>query len=175
MFRYLKKLKHHLRLIKLKKDVKLCGANIEISPNFEIGDRENLELGDYIYIGPNSSIWATGGIKIKSNVIIGPRVTIHSSNHNYENCDLLPYDKTTILKPVKICSHVWIGDNVMICPGVTIGEGSIVAMGSVVTQDVDALTVVGGNPAKLIKKRVCLNFSGLVDNEQFYLKQKWRC
>lgn len=174
MFRYLGKLKHHLRLIKLKRDVQLFGANIEISKGFEIGDRKGLELGDYIYIGPNSSIWATGGIKIESNVIIGPRVTIHSSNHNYENCELLPYDKITILKPVKICSHVWIGDNVMICPGVTIGEGSIVAMGSVVTKDVEALSVVGGNPAKLIKKRACSNFAELVNNEQFYLKQKWK-
>jgi acetyltransferase-like isoleucine patch superfamily enzyme len=62
----------------------------------------------------------------------------------------------------------------MICPGVTIGEGSIVAMGSVVTKDVEALSVVGGNPAKFIKKRACSNFAELVNNEQFYLKQKWK-
>ncbi len=54
--------------------------------------------------------------------------------------------------PIKICSNAWIGMNCIILKGVTIGEGAIVAAGSVVTKDVDPWTIVGGNPAKLIKQ-----------------------
>jgi len=55
-------------------------------------------------------------------------------------------------KPIKVCSNAWIGMNCIILKGVTIGEGAVVAAGSVVTKDVPAWTVVGGNPAKFIKK-----------------------
>jgi maltose O-acetyltransferase len=65
----------------------------------------------------------------------------------------LPYDKVRIKKAVVIEDCVWIGESVCIVPGVTIGEGAIVAMGSVVTRDVPPLAVVGGAPARVIKMR----------------------
>lgn len=60
-------------------------------------------------------------------------------------------DKPPFVK-VKIGSRVWIGINVTICPGVSIGDNSIIAAGSVVTKDVPANVIVGGNPARVIKK-----------------------
>jgi acetyltransferase-like isoleucine patch superfamily enzyme len=59
-----------------------------------------------------------------------------------------------ITKPITIKDNVWIATGAMVLPGVTIGEGAVVAAGAVVTKDVDDWMVVGGNPAKVIKKRV---------------------
>ncbi|GAB0173093.1 hypothetical protein NHP164001_11090 [Helicobacter trogontum] len=69
------------------------------------------------------------------------------------NHDINPYNRaTTFCKPIHIGNRVWIGINATICPGVTIGENSIIAAGAVVTKDVPSNVIVGGNPAKIIKK-----------------------
>lgn len=148
--------------------------HIIINEKSIFGDYKNIEWGDYIYIGPYAYIWATGGLKIGNNVIIGPRVTIHTSNHNYENRKLLPYDGKTILKRVIIEDNVWIGDHVLITLGVIIGEGSIIAMGSVVTKDVPKCSLVGGNPAKIIKKLNIEEYESLKKQKKFYLKYKFQ-
>ena len=62
-----------------------------------------------------------------------------------------------ITKPITIKDNVWVATGAIVLPGVTIGEGAVVAAGSVVTKDVEPWTVVGGNPAKFIKKRVLMN------------------
>lgn len=172
-FYFIFSLVHKLRLIRLRLKLLKIGNGSVVSKGFEIGDSQNISIGNYVYIGPNSSIWGTGGVTIMDSVIIGPRVTIHSSNHDYNSEDLLPYGRATILKPVTIERCVWIGDKVMIAPGVTIGEGSIIAMGSVVTKDIPKFSVAGGNPAKVIKVRKCSNYESLVKEEKFYLKNKF--
>ena len=77
---------------------------------------------------------------------------ILSTNHNYEGSKI-PYDEAYIKKSVIIEDYVWFGIGVKILPGVTVGEGAIVGMGSVVTRDVPPCAIVGGNPAKVIKYR----------------------
>ena len=62
-----------------------------------------------------------------------------------------------ITKPIMIMDNIWIASGAMILPGVTIGEGAVVTAGSVVVKDVEPWTVVGGNPAKMIKKRELKN------------------
>jgi acetyltransferase-like isoleucine patch superfamily enzyme len=86
-------------------------------------------------------------------VFIGPRVTIVTTNHNYDTGQSLPYDHVSISEPVLTEDCVWIGAGVCIVPGVTIREGAIVGMGAVVTRDVPAMAIVGGNPARVIKYR----------------------
>ena len=135
---------------------------------------EEIFIGDYVHIGPGARIAATGGVTIGTGTIMGPRVTIHSSNHRYDGDGLssLPYDGVTILRRVSIGEHVWIGDNVMICPGVQIGEGAVIAMGSVVTKDVPPLGIVGGNPASLIKMRDRTRYEKLKQAGASYLRRK---
>ena len=148
------------------------GENVQLPADAEFGEPENLFFGKNIYLGPGASLWATGTITIEDNVIFGPRVTIHSSNHRYEGGEALPYDGVTILRPVRICQNVWVGANTLVAPGVTVHEGAVVAMGSVLTKDVPAGAIVGGNPAKVIKYRDMERYERLKAEGKFYLKLK---
>lgn len=88
-----------------------------------------------------------GGIELEDNVLIGPEVKILSVNHPLD-----PKNRRgVILKSVKIRRNAWIGAGVTVCPGVTIGENSVIGAGSVVTKDVPSNTVYAGVPAKFIK------------------------
>ena len=82
----------------------------------------------------------------------GIECMIITQNHNYEGASL-PYDRTYIKKTVIIGDCVWFGNRVTVVGNVTIGEGAIIAAGAVVTKDVPPLSIVGGNPAKVIKYR----------------------
>lgn len=114
---------------------------------------EMVELGDDVSINPYLVVFAAGGLTIRNHVHFGMNVRIITENHNYQTPECLPYDKTRIKKSVLINDCAWIGDSVCIVPGVTIGEGAVIAMGSVVTKDVPSLAVVGGSPASIIKMR----------------------
>ncbi len=103
------------------------------------------------YINRNCNIVSLGKISISEGVTIGPNVCIYDHDHNmkYQN------DKTIspfIIDDIIIEKNVWIGSNVVVCKGVRIEEGSIVAAGAVVTHDVKKNSVVGGVPAKEIIK-----------------------
>jgi maltose O-acetyltransferase len=161
-----------IRQYLFKKKLGIIGKNIDVSLCSSFGNHENIIWHDNIYIGPQAYIWAVGGLEIYENVILGPRVTIHTSNHRYEDATMLPYDGYTYKKKVTIEKNVWIGDSALIVPGVTIGEGSIVAMGSVVTKDIPKYSIVGGNPAKVIKKRDIEKYKELDDNKMFYMRLK---
>jgi len=147
------------------KYVEITGDSIFLEPN-------TIEIGNYVHIGPGALFWGGGGVLIDDYVIIGPKITIVSSNHNYENAEAIPYDEKVLLEQVRICSHTYIGGFVKIVPGVTINEGAVVAMGSVVTKDVPKCAVVGGNPAKIIKYRDIKRFEILKNEKKFYLKLK---
>lgn len=88
----------------------------------------------------------------------GVECMIITQNHNYEG-EAIPYDSTYIKKTIKIGDCVWFGNRVTVVGNVTIGDGAIIAAGSVVTKDIPPLAIVGGNPAKIIKYR---------DSEHFY-------
>ncbi len=148
------------------------GVNVEIVPRSRFENPEKIRIGDHVYIGHGVALHGVGGITIGDNVSFSPHVHIHTSNHRYEDGEAIPYDRVSYLKPVRIESHCWIGANVLICPGVTIGEGAVVAMGSVVTKDVAPLTVVGGNPARPIKERDREHFKRLKAEGRFQMRIK---
>ncbi|HBC89419.1 MAG TPA: acyltransferase [Lentisphaeria bacterium] len=117
---------------------------------------ENLKIKErtIIHVGPNTLLYAVGGLEIGSYCHFARNLCVFTTNHNYHG-DRLPYatSEQDIKKKVVIEDLVWIGMNVSIVPGVTVGEGAIIAMGAVVTKDVPKYAVVGGNPAKVLKTR----------------------
>jgi len=147
--------KTHLYLKFKKKKFKKIGVNVhykQLSSRYLFS--ENIEIGDNTKILENAFFEGAGEISIGKCCMVAPHCTILTSNHNYErDIEFLPFDNLMIVKKVVIDDFCWIGRNVMIMPGVKVGVASIIAAGSVVTKDVVDYSIVGGNPAKLIKKR----------------------
>lgn len=119
---------------------------LRITPQFT-------SFGDDVCINGHFECIGNGHLTLGDHVHIGEHVTVITSNHNYEHPETLPYDKVRIAKDVTIQDCVWIGSYVLIVPGVTVGEGAILAAGSVITKDVPPLAIVGGSPAKVIRYR----------------------
>lgn len=117
----------------------------------EIG--EGLKIGNNSSIGPFGYIGCSGYIEIGNNVIMGPRVGIFAENHHYDDLDIPIKEQGVKRSFVKIEDDCWIASNVVILAGVTIGQGSVLASGSVITKDVLPFSVVAGVPAKVIKSR----------------------
>ena len=125
-----------------------------------------ITIGENTYIGPSTIIQAKESVKIGNNVIIANNVMIVDNNNHPTDpdmryqmsmCDDFLHDelwswKYAESKPIVIEENVWIGRDSRILKGVTIGKGSIVALGSIVTKDVPPYTIVAGNPAKVVKK-----------------------
>jgi len=127
-------------------------ANACIQAPCQIWGESNLHFAGRAHIGRGTEIMADGGVWIGDNVVISFNCVLWSVDHRYEG-ESLPYDKARIRRPIRIGDNVWIGRNAIIRGGVTIGEGAVVAMGSVVTRDLPPLAVVGGNPARLLRYR----------------------
>jgi len=128
------------RKVQLHRDVKLsawgteCHSQIIIGDNTHIGDRTEIHAGKLVEIG--------SGCNIAWDVCIMDR-DYHKFNSPTEE-----------IKPVRICDNVWIGCNSIILKGITVGEGAVIAAGSIVTKDVAPRTLVGGNPARVLKEDI---------------------
>ena len=107
---------------------------------------ERITIGKNVYINSNLLVMARGGITIEDNVQIAANVQLLTNNHDeYERAVLLT-------KPSVVKNGAWIGAGASILPGVTVGKNAVVAAGAVVTKDVASNTIVGGYPAKVIRK-----------------------
>lgn len=123
-------------------------ASFSMFPPFYTDGGKNIVIGKKVFINSGCRFQDQGGIMIEDGALIGHNVVLATLNHN-----MLPEKRRNLIpKAIHIGKSVWIGSNATILPGVSIGDGAIVAAGSVVTKDVEANTVVGGNPARLIKK-----------------------
>ena len=118
-----------------------------IPPFYATGGNE-MRIGRNVFINQNCTFYDLGGIDIADEVMIGPNVSIITSGHPLE-----PSERRSVTtgKPIVIERNVWIAAGATIIGGVTIGENSVVAAGSVVTKDVPANTLAGGNPARIIR------------------------
>lgn len=114
---------------------------------------EGLTVGNNSNIGIMSYIGCGGGVTIGDNVMMGPKVSIHSENHEFENTEESIKSQGVSKGSVSIEDDCWLGAGCRILAGVKIGRGSVVAAGAVVTKDVEPFSVVGGIPARLIKER----------------------
>lgn len=135
-------------------DVTICyGAQIRPSGHWTGRLGDGLRMGSKSSIGAYSYIGCAGQINIGDNVMMGPRVTIIAENHNHS--DLNRPMNLQGVNNVGICieDNVWIGTCVTILDGVTVGTGSIIAAGAVVTKDVPPYSIVVGVPARVVKTR----------------------
>lgn len=114
---------------------------------------EGIEIGNNVGISQSCFIQVRGQVKIGSHVIMGPGVSIFSENHNTGNTEEYIINQGASRQGVTIEDGVWLGAKCTILDGVTVGQHSIVAAGSVVTKDIPPYSIVGGVPAKLIKNR----------------------
>lgn len=131
---------------------KKCGKNVNIRPNVNFGSGRQISIGDNSMMGADSLIGSTAEVVIGDDVLMGPRVLIYTSNHGIKQGTLIRLQPDEPA-PVRIGNDVWIGARCIILPGVTIGDGAVVAAGAVVTKDVPPNAIVGGVPARIIGQR----------------------
>lgn len=121
-----------------------------IEPDFRVDYGYNIHLGENFYANFNCVFLDVSPIHIGDNCMLAPNVHIYTATHPInaeERITGLEYGK-----PVIIGDNAWIGGGAIINPGITIGDNVVVASGAVVTKDVPSNVIVGGNPAKIIKK-----------------------
>lgn len=143
----------------------MCKKGVAIGNNFSIGKNsiiectgvirelgEELVIGDDVGIAANAFISVRGKVVIGSKTIFGPGVKLFSENHKFDNPDIPIFLQGATRRGITVGEDCWIGANVVILDGVHIGNRVIVAAGAVVNEDVPDNTIVGGVPAKVLKK-----------------------
>lgn len=123
-------------------------AGFTLFPPFNSDCGKNIHLGRDVFVNAGCKFQDQGGIYLGDRVLVGQNVVLATLNHGMgpaHRGDLIP-------APIRIGNDVWIGANATVLPGVTIGDGAVVAAGAVVTRDVEPLTVVGGVPARPLKR-----------------------
>jgi len=130
----------------------LIGKKVDDSflliPPFYTAGGDEIRVGRNVFVNQNCTFYDLGGLDIADDVMIGPNVSIITASHPLE-----PSRRrvVTIGKPIAIERNVWIAAGATIIGGVTVGENAVVAAGSVVTKNVPPDTLVGGNPARIIR------------------------
>ena len=131
---------------------RLTGREVDSSfglfPPFYTDCGKNIKIGKNVFINAGCKFQDQGGIEIGDGALIGHVVVLATLNH-----DFAPENRSTLHpSAIKIGKNVWIGSNATVLPGVSIGDGAIVAAGAVVTRDIPAKTIAAGVPAKVIRK-----------------------
>lgn len=153
------------KLLRAEKGVRVLKTNCDIS----VGDKVNIHRYAKLSVYGNAGQKAV--LKIGNGVAIGDRTEIHAGNSvTIGNGTLIAWDccimdrdyhklesETEVTAPVSIGNNVWVGCNSIILKGINIGDGAVVAAGSVVTKDVPSGALVGGNPARIIKESITWN------------------
>ncbi len=127
---------------------KPVGKDFGLFPPFYTDFGKNITIGDQVFINADCKFQDQGGIFIDDGALIGHGVVLATLDH-----DIDPAKRQQLHPaPIHIGKRVWIGANATVTSGVTIGDDAIVAAGAVVTSDVAPATIVGGVPAKLIRR-----------------------
>lgn len=114
---------------------------------------KGVRIGNRTSFGSNCFLGAAGGIEIGEDVLAGQFVRFHSENHRYDNLNMLIREQGVTHKGIKIGNNCWIGSGVVFLDGSEIGDGCVVAANAVVGKKFPGNCVIGGVPAKVIKKR----------------------
>lgn len=127
---------------------KAVDEKFSLIPPFYTTGGEEIRIGQNVFVNQNCTFYDLGGLDIGDDVMIGPNVSLITSGHPLEPSRRR---SATIGKPIVIEQNVWIAAGVIVIGGVTVGENSVIAAGSVVTKNVPPNTLVGGNPARVIR------------------------
>lgn len=127
-----------------------AGKHLVVHSRLNVDYGKNIHVGDNFLANYNLTVLDIAPVEIGNNVWIGPNTDIYTVNHPLTAKGRR--ERLGIGKPVKIGNDVWIGGHCTICPGVTIGNGVVVAAGSVITKNIPDNVLIGGVPAKVIKK-----------------------
>ena len=130
----------------------LIGTQVDdgfvLIPPFHATGGAGMKIGRNVFVNQNCTFYDLGGLEIGDDVMIGPNVSLITSGHPVEPSRRRDF---VVAKPIAIERNVWIGAGATIIGGVTVGENSVVAAGAVVTSDVPPNTLIGGNPATVIR------------------------
>jgi acetyltransferase-like isoleucine patch superfamily enzyme len=132
------------------------GPGLRMAPNVSLRFGQRITIGSRVHVGERSALWAgsaTGRVTIHDEALLGPNVFVPASNYSLEDRARPVMDQPRVERDVVIGPRSWLGHNVVVLPGVTIGEGAVVAAGAVVSRDVEPWTIVGGVPARVIGHR----------------------
>lgn len=149
-----------------------CGKGVSVPEYCSFAGIHNIYVGDDVSFGEHTQIMTTRAKVILGNhIMFAPGVTIVTGNHQINIVGKYMSEVTDLDKQscddesVVINDDVWIGCNVVILKGVTVGKGVVIAAGAVVTRDVPEYSIVGGNPAKVIRSR--FTKEQIIDHERF--------
>ncbi len=123
-------------------------ASFMLVPPFYTTGGADIRVGRNVFVNQNCTFYDLGGLDIADDVMIGPNVSLITSGHPLEPSERRDF---VVARPILIERNVWIAAGATIIGGVTVGENSVVAAGSVVTRDVPPNILVGGNPARVIR------------------------
>lgn len=154
-------------LYRLKVMLECNSSGPELSVNFFSGVTSSTTLGNNVNFN-GMKIRGKGKVVIGNNFHSGHDCLMITDNHNYDTGSAIPYDSTLTIKDIRIEDNVWLGDRVIILGGVTLGEGSIIQAGSVVTKDVPKYAIAGGHPAKAFKYRDIEHYEHLKGQGRFH-------
>ncbi|OFY51436.1 MAG: maltose acetyltransferase [Bacteroidetes bacterium GWF2_41_31] len=148
------------RIISLK-----CGSGLKVNYKSFFSGK--------VYFGNNCNfngmiVGGKGEVHFGNNFHSGSECLVITQNHNYDAGEKIPYDDSLILKKIIIEDNVWLGARVIITGNITIGEGAIIAAGSVVVKDIPKYAIVGGNPAKILKYRDIKHYELLKSKNQYH-------
>ncbi len=132
-----------------------CGSGVYFNRRCSITSPERVRIGNSVKFGPENRLWASPNatLTIEDDALLGPNVTLVTSNHGTADLALPIHAQDWIEADVVLGRNCWLGANVVVLPGVTIGEGAVIAAGAVVTASIPAFAIAAGVPAKVINYR----------------------
>ena len=139
----------NLRKDILMKLIPLQGDKLWIEPPFFCDYGSNIIIGNNVYFNFNCTVLDVMKVSIGDNVLFGPSVSVYTALHPMDWIERSA--GLEFARPVNIGSHIWIGGGVIICPGVTIGDRTVIGAGSIVTRNIPADVFAAGNPCKVIR------------------------
>jgi putative colanic acid biosynthesis acetyltransferase WcaF len=131
------------------------GKRVLIRPGVRVTYPWNLTIGDHVWIGDDVILYSVAEISIGSHSVISQEAYLCAGTHDYRDVSF-----RFVSAPIRIADECWIAARVFVGPGVEVGHAAVIGAGSNVTTNVEAETIVAGNPAKFVGKRIPENLSG---------------